>query len=137
MTHSASPRALTPERPFHGGKPKTKTARLDVVFLCNACGKKLSDPLTAEGKSVPCPTCGSRMTVPPRDPQRSTGEEPDAVNARKPGEIKFFCVRCGQSLAIDRERPCLLCAEKTAETCRRRLLAEVIVGRKAEPPTHL
>ena len=82
--------------------PRKKTAILDVVFLCNSCGKKLSAPMAAEGKTVPCPTCGNRITVPPKNPQLSERVGDDELNAKKPSEMKFFCVRCGQGLDINR-----------------------------------
>ena len=46
-------------------------------------------------------------------------------------------LRIWQEIAGGFQRPCLLCAEKTAEQCHRRLLGEALVGDGADRLKHL
>ncbi len=92
----------TSTRKVSGENTLAKTARLELVFLCSSCGKKLSAPITAEGTHAPCPDCGNRLTVPNIDPALDEKVSCDTPNTKKPSTFKFFCIRCGQSLETDR-----------------------------------
>jgi len=97
-----APIRRTSPRKFSGKDALKKTARLDLVFLCSSCGKKLSAPMTAEGEHVPCPDCGSQLTVPEKDPDLDKKVGGDTPNTKKQSTFKFCCIRCGQSLEIER-----------------------------------
>lgn len=49
-----------------------------IKFVCPSCGRHLAAPPTAVGKVLPCPKCGSTITIlPPAPPPRPVGSVPE------------------------------------------------------------
>lgn len=69
-----------------------------IEFKCEKCGRKLSVPETAVGRSLQCPNvlCGWRLTVPARS-------EVPAEVAVGAGDIAFDCPFCQNQLVVQKE----------------------------------
>lgn len=81
---------------------KTRMPQEDIVFLCNSCGERLSAPAIIQGRLIVCPSCRNDITVPKPSHSGTRTSSKRRLNYVKPRSFKFFCVRCGKSLQIDR-----------------------------------
>jgi predicted RNA-binding Zn-ribbon protein involved in translation (DUF1610 family) len=44
---------------------------MEIIFNCTSCGQELSVDAEGAGSEIPCPTCGTVITI-PQDPAKST-----------------------------------------------------------------
>ena len=89
--------ASQPKQDGHPGRQE-KGEKEQFKFLCNSCGMKLQAPQSSAKDTVLCPNCKNQITV----PQPTSGTNKEGLNYQRPAVFKFFCVRCGKSLEIDR-----------------------------------
>lgn len=54
---------------------------MDITFSCNKCGQRVVMDEAGEGMSVPCPTCGQTLTVPPPSEQSHLVKNERALEA--------------------------------------------------------
>jgi DNA-directed RNA polymerase subunit RPC12/RpoP len=91
---------------------------MDIAFKCTHCGQELTVEEAAAGVEIECPTCGTKLAVPPAPP-RTENLNPMATSAAARAEQPHFKVptyeKAPPAAAIEKPLQPLEAAAKTTD----------------------